>query len=283
MMIPLKINYRLILSLMVIGAFCLILLGVGVSVSAAEDKPRFVELESEHIDYDKVDDTEMVKSGSKVTVEIVLTNFSKVIDKSELIFESDLGVLPSIFVDGISERYRVPFTIDHRKVEEVRVTLVGNAPEVTMRKVDLGLLKITQKIADEEFLVIDIRRDVSSKIIEDALAAIREARAEIDAANLRIVNAEEAGLDVSVAKIRLELADEHLANSLRSYKAGMPEEALEGAGLALELAKEAKAEVEAAVGGRAIRDRAIIAVVIVLAAVMVVLLLRERQRRRGVY
>lgn len=284
-MLPLKINYRQILSLMLIGAFCLILLGVSVSVGVlvAEDNPRFVELKSVHISYDNVEGTEMVKSGSKVTVEIVLTNFSRLIDTSGLIIESDLGVPPGIFVDGVSKEYRVPFVVDHRTVEEVRVVLVGNAPEVNMRKVDLRLLKLTQKIGLEEYLLIDIIRDVSSRVIEDALAAIHEARAVIGAAGLAIADAEAEGLNVRDAEISLELADKYLDTSQRFYNDDMPKEALDAARSAFDSAKEAKALVDAAVGARAIRDKAIIGAVIVIVAVVVVLLLLERQRRRRVY
>lgn len=83
----------------------------------------------------------------------------------ELLFHSDLGVFPSIIVDGTPKEYKIPFVVDHKKVEEVKVTLSGDAPEVNKRKETVTLLNITQKIKDEEDSVIDIKRDVSSEII----------------------------------------------------------------------------------------------------------------------
>lgn len=109
-MIPLRNNHGYILALFVIGVLCLMPLCLSVCVAEDSPSPQFVKVKSVHIDYDKVYGTEMVKNGSKVTIEVVLTNFSKVVEgnKSELFFHSDLGVLPSIIVDGIPKEYKTP-------------------------------------------------------------------------------------------------------------------------------------------------------------------------------
>ena len=285
-MIPLGNNhgYRYyILSLMVIGALCL----MPLSVCVAEDSPspQFVKVKSVHIDYDKVPRTEMVKNGSKVFIEVVLINFSKVIEgnKSELFFYSDLGVQPSIIVDGMPSGYKAPFVVDHRTVKEIKVTLSGDAPEVNKRKENVTLLNITQKIKEEKYSVIEIKRDVSSRAIEDALNMWHEANATIAKANKAIIEAEEAGINVADAKKSLELANEYLNNSRQYYNEGRPEDALVEAEKARDSAKEAEYKVKSAVGGRTFTRYAIIAIIVVIAIVAVVLLLQQRQRRRGVY
>jgi len=257
-----------------------------MSVSAAGgENPQFVVIESEHIDYDEVYGTGMVKNGSKVTIEIVLTNFSKVVNESELIFDSKLKkTVWGISIDGSPEECRSPFTIDHIEVTEARITLTGDAPEVYKRtEVEITLLNITQKIKDEEDLVICIREHVTSEIIEDVIIAINNAREDIEKVNVTIANATEAGVDASVAKTSLELANEHLGNSQYLYNAGRQEEALEEAELALKSAKEAEEKAGSAVGGRTFRNYVIIAVVVVIAVVAFVFLLQQRSRKRGVY
>lgn len=278
-----KNNYRHILTLIVIGAFCL--MPLSMSVCIAEDTPQYLKIESLHVDYDKVAGTDMVKNGSKVTIEVVLANFSKVIEgnKSELLFHSDLGVFPSIIVDGVPKEYEIPFLVDHKKAEVVKVTLVGDAPEVNKRRDDVTLLNITQKIQDDEDLVIEIKRTVSSEIIEDAIIAINNAKEEIAIANEAVASADEAGLDVSSAEESLDLANEYLNNSLERYNGGWPGEALEEAERALASAHEAEDKAGSAIGGRTSRNYAIIAVVVVIAVVAFVLLIQQRKRKRGVY
>lgn len=290
-MIPLRNNHdhnhSRILTLFVIGVLCLMPLCLSVCVCVAEENPspQFVKVKSVHIDYDKVYGTDMVKNGSKVTIEVVLTNFSKVVagNKSELFFHSDLGVLPSIIVDGIPKEYKTPFVVDHRAVKEVKVMLSGDAPEVNKRRENVTLLNITQKIKEEEDLVKDIKRDVSSEAIEEALSMWHEANGTIAKANEAIDNAEEAGLNVADAKKSLELANEHLNNSQQYYNEGRPEEALVEAEKARDSAKGAEAKAGSAVGGRTFRNYAIIAVVAVVVIIVFVLLLQQRKRKRGVY
>jgi hypothetical protein len=282
-MIPLKINYRHILALIVLGVFCLAPLSIGVCV--AEETPQFVTVESVHVDYDEVQGTEMIENGSKVTVEVVLSDFSKVIEgnKSGLLFDSDLGVFPSIIVDGVPKDYASPFTVDHSKVEEVKVTLFGNAPPAYKRTENVTLLSITQKIQEKEYLVIEIKRDVSSEVIEDAVDAIFNAGEEIATANESIANAEEAGVNVDDAKTRLELANEHLTNAQQLYSEGRSEEAIEEAELALTSAQDAAAKAGSAVGGKTQRNYGIIAAVILIAAVAFIVVFQQRKRKRGVY
>jgi hypothetical protein len=282
-MIPLKINYRHILALIVLGVFCLAPLSIGVCV--AEETPQFVAVESVHVDYDKVYETEMIKNGSKVTVEVVLSDFSNVIEgnKSGLLFQTDLGKFPSISVDGVPKDYASPFTVDHNEDEEVQVTLIGNAPEAYKRTENVTLLSITQKIQEKEYLVIEIKRDVSSEIIEDAVIAIFNAGEEIAAANESIANAEEAGVNVDEAKTRLALANEHLTNARQLYNEGRSGEAIEEAELALTSAQDAAAKAGSAVGGKTQRNYGIIAAVIIIAAVAFIVVFQQRKRKRGVY
>lgn len=282
MVIPLRINYCNILVLTVIGAFCL--MALSMSVCVAEENPQFVEVKSEHIVYDEVSGTDLVKSGGKVSIEIVLTNFSQEIEgeESELLFESDLGVLPSIIVDGAPKEYQTPFTVNHKEVEEVKVTLSGDAPEVNKREPDVTLLKITQEIK-EEYPVINIKRDVSSEAIEEIIIAIDDAKEAIANAAVAIASAEAAGVNIADAETSLELANKHLDDSESFYFNGQLEEALVEAGSAMESAKDAEAKAGAAVGGKTQRNYGIIAAVVVIAVVVLVLLFLQWKKKRGVY
>ena len=281
-MSPLNVNYRLLIALLLVGLVGLWPLGIGLC--GAQEGGRFVTVESIHVDYDRVYNTEYVASGSKITIEVVLTNFSTGIagSKSELRFNSDLGISPSIIVDGTPKEFKIPFVVDHSKVQEVKVTLIGDAPDVTMRRDDVLLLNITQKVA-EEYTVVEIRRTVSTEAIEAAIVAINNANTSITQANEAIEAAEEQGLDVSDALISLELATEHLDNSQQLYFEGRAENATAEAELAKTAAQEAEAKAEAAVGGRTYRNYAIIGAIIVVLLVVVLVFLQQRRRKRGVY
>jgi tetrahydromethanopterin S-methyltransferase subunit B len=256
-----------------------------MGVCVAEETPQFVAVKSVHIDYDKVYETEMIKNVSKVTLEVVLSNFSKVIEgnMSGLLFQSDLGKFPSISVDGVPKDYASPFTVDHNEDEEVQVTLIANAPEAYKRKENVTLLKITQKIQEKEYSVIEIKRDVSSEMIEDTVNAIFNAGEGVAVANESIANAEEAGVNVDEAKTRFELANEQLTDAKQLYNEGRSEEALEKAELALASAQDAEARAESAVGGKTQRNYGIIVAVVIIAVVAFVLVLQQRKRKRGVY
>ena len=280
---PLENKYNHLLTLIVIGVFCVLPLSMGVCV--AEETPQFVAVESVHVDYDKVYETEMIKNASKVTIEVVLNDFSKVIEgnKSGLLFQSDLNKYPSISVDGVPKDYAIPFMVDHNEDEEVQVTLVGNAPEAYKRKENVTLLKITQKIQEKEYSVIEIKRDVSSELVEAAVNAIYNAEEGVAAANESIANAEAAGVNIDEAKTRFELANEQLTDSKQLYNEGRAGEALEKAELALASAQDAGGRAESAVGGKTQRNYGIIAAVVIIAVVALVLILQQRKRKRGVY
>ena len=71
---------------------CLVLgtipMSMSVSTAVAKEnsilpKSKFVDVASEHIDYEKVNG--MVKSGSGVSIRVVLTNISKEVEKLSLI------------------------------------------------------------------------------------------------------------------------------------------------------------------------------------------------------
>jgi hypothetical protein len=278
----LNVNYRVLIALLLVGLVGFVPLSI--SICGAQRDGQFVTVESVHVDYDKVPGTEYVESGGKIAIEVVLSNFSTGVagNKSELRFYSDLGVLPSIIVDGTPQGYKIPFVVDHSKVHEVKVTLIGDAPEVTTRRDDVLLLNITQKVA-EEYTVKEINKTVSSAAIEDAIAAFHDANKSIMQANAAIAEAAEQGLDVSAARISLELANEHLNNSQQMYFEGRPEAAVTEAEQAKTAAQEAEAKAAGAVGGRTYRNYAIIGVIIAVLLVVVVLFLQQRRRKRRVY
>lgn len=277
-----NVNYRLLIALLLVGLVGL--WPLGIVLCGAQEGGRFVTLESVHVDFEKVYNTEYVETGSKITIEVVLTNFSTGIagSKSELRFYSDLGVLPSIIVDGTPQGYKIPFVVDHSKVKEVKVELIGDAPNVATRTDDVILLNITQKVVDE-YQVVEIRRTVSAEAIEDAIVAIADARAELGRADTAVEAAKAQGLQVSESLIALELANEHLNNSQQLYFEGRPENATAEAGQAKRAAQDAEAKAAAAVGGRTYRNYAIIGVIIAVLLVVVVLFLQQRRRKRGVY
>jgi len=280
----LKINHSWILVLIVVGAFFLMPLSVSASDAVAKENPKFVELASQpSIKYEDI--SGMVKNASEVSISVVLTNFSKEIegDKSELFFRSDLeDTVWGISIDGSPKEYRSPFTIDHGKAGEVRITLTGKAPEVNKRKEDVTLLNITQKITDE-YSVIDIKKDVTSGIAEDALNAWYIAKKEIDKANWIIINATEDGVDVSDAETTLELANKCLNNSYRLYLDDSPEEALEEAELAENHAKEAELKARAVIELTMYRTYSILVVVAGIVIAALIFLRVKRGRKRGIY
>ncbi len=287
-MITLKIRYSYILVLIVVGAFFLAPImsvsGVGAEEQSNLREFMYVEVASEDIFYEKVYGTDMVKNGSKVSIEIVLTGFSKEIegDESELFFHSDLGVLPTITVDGSPREYETSFVVNHEEDEEVRVTLVGDAPEVNKQKENVTLLEITHKIK-EEYPLICIKRSVSSEIIKDAGKAWYEAKEDIEKASGIIANATKEGIKVDEAELNLKLANECLNNSMECYSRGEPEKALEEANLASDFAKVAEEKARTAMGLTTYKTYTILVAVVVIAIVAFVFLIGQRRRRRGIY
>ncbi len=277
-----KLLFSLILAFFLMS-ICMSVSEVVTAEQANLRESKYVEVAPEHVYHEKV--SGMVKNGSEVSISVVLTNFSKVIEgnKSELFFYSDLGVLPSIIVDGTPKEYKIPFVVDHRKVREVKVTLVRDAPEVNKRRENVTLLNITQKIKEEEYSVIDIKRHVTSEIIEDALSAWHKAEEAVEAANLTITNATKAKINVEEAKTTLKLAKEHLNNSLDFYNGGRPEEALREAELASVSAGDAKKLAESVKGARRIRNYGILAAVVIIAVVVLGLWAKKRSKKRRIY
>ena len=148
-----------------IGRHSLMLIVIGVlflapllSVNAASlPQSPFVSSEITNKDYVKVSGTEMVRNGSDVSIKVVLTNFSKEIEESELVFDSELedaGGLISVDSSPWEVLQRdSSYTVEHKRVEEdVVISWTGTAPEV--RTQDLRtLLNITQKTAEAEYSV----------------------------------------------------------------------------------------------------------------------------------
>ncbi|RZN36813.1 MAG: hypothetical protein EFT35_07630 [Methanophagales archaeon ANME-1-THS] len=257
-------------------------LALSIPVCGAKE---FVTVESVDLICETVYGTDMIKNGSQVSIKVVLSNFSKEIEGyTELIFYSDprLGVpYPGVSIDGIPKAY--PFIIDPRTAQKVTVTMIANAPEVNKRTEEpIVFLNITQKIK-EQYPVHEIKRHVSSEAIEDAIAAVNTAKTELEKAQEAIANATEAGINVADAKKTFALANEHLNNSQSLYNEGRPEQALLEAQLAIDSAKEAKGEAEAAIGGKTKGNITLVVAVVVIAVVAFLVLTKKRRKKRKIY
>jgi len=273
-------------------AFFLMSICMGVGAIAKEQanlqESKFVEVATriEYEDYDFFNSYGRVKNGSVVTIEVVLTNFSKPIDKSDLTFYSYFlekeNIEPTISVDGKSKEYKSPFTVNHGRDKEVKILVRGKAPEV--KKIEnITFLNITQGVKGEYCSVESIKRAVSSEIIEDAIIAIDEAREKLNSANWTIANATEKGTDVSEADTTFETASLYFKDAEEAYWDGWPKESIEAATNASYYAELAKQEAESAVGAKKHMSYGGLAVVAIIVIVVIVLLNRQRQRKRGIY
>jgi len=263
------------------------LMSICMSVGAIAKEPttlpksRSVDAEIKNIDYDEVYGTEMVKNGSEISIKVVLTNISKEINKSTLIFHSELvGAKGLIMEKGLKSGSS--YTLEHKGVGEVVVIWSGASPEVRKRTPYL-LLNITQETAEGKYLVVDIKRDVTSEISESAIIAIDEAREKLNSANGTIANATEKGIDVSEADTNFETASLYFKDAEEAYWEGWPKESIEAATNASYYAELAKRKAESAVGAKKHLNYGGLAVVAIIAIVVVVFLNRARRRKRGVY
>jgi hypothetical protein len=286
-----KINYRHLLALFLISAFCLMplcMVGIcAVDESTSLPESPFQKAEVTDIRYDEVYETGLVEGGSEVSIKVVFTNVSKELDESTLTFYSELeGAIGSISGEGLEEKALQSgrsYTLKHKNVvDEVVISWSGKAPEVGIRD-SYAFLSIAQETTEGSYSVITIEREVSSKAIEDAIVKIDNANQEIAKANVAIADAEDRDLDVEAAQTSLELANQHLNNANQFYGEGQPEEAIEEAGAAVTSAQDAAAKAGSAVGSRTYRNYGIIAVVIVVVVVVVVVFLQQMKRKRGVY
>jgi len=268
-------------------AFFLMSLCVSVSGVVAKEpttlpKSRSVDAEIKSIHYEMVYGTEMVKNGTEVSIKVVLTNISGEIGKSTLTFYSELegakgGIMEEVLKSGSS------YTMDPQKVgEEVTVIWSGAAPEVRKRT-PYTLLNITQETTEGEYLVVDIKKDVTSEISESAIIAIDEAREKLNSANGTIANATEKGTDVSEADTNFETASLYFKDAEEAYWEGWPKESIEAATNASYYAELAKQNAESAVGAKKHLNYGGLAVVVIIAIVVIVFLNRQRQRKRGIY
>jgi hypothetical protein len=257
-----------------------------LSVSAASlPQSPFVSSEITNKDYVKV--SGMVRNGSEVSIKVVLTNFSKEIAESELVFSSELEEAGGrIRVDdspwAVLQRDS-SYTVEHKEVEEeVVVSWTGTAPEV--RTQDLRtLLNITQKTAEAEYSVEAIREYVTSELIYEAVNAWNKAKEEIEKANRTISNATEAGFNVPDAEANLELAQVRLADSLDHYNGGRPGESLEAANEAYNYSKEAINLVGVKTGTREVITLVVVAVVAVIVGAALVLWYIAWRKKKGIY
>lgn len=278
-MLTKKILFSLIL------AFFLMSICMSVGAIAKEpttlQKSPFVTAEIKNIDYDVVYGTEMVKNGSEVSIKVVLTNISKEIDKSTLIFYSELVGAEGHIREEVLKSGS-PYTLEHKAVEEVVVIWSGTAPEVRKRT-PYTLLNVTQETTKGEYLVVDIKRDVTSEISESAIIAIDEAREKLNSANWTIANATEKEIDVSEADTTFETARLYFKDAEEAYWDGWPKESIEAATNASYYAELAKQKAESAVGAKKYISYGGLAVVAIIAIVVIVFLNRQRQKKRGVY
>lgn len=247
----------------------------------AKAKYKYVEATLEHIEYDEIHG--MVKNGSMVTLSVELTNFSKEIESSYFTLYSDLKEpTPGITIDGVSEKINLdsPFLISHREVKEVKITLTGKAPEVNKRE-NITLLSITQKIK-EKYSVLEVKRDVTSELIEKAITKIDKAGKQIEKANKTIANAKKRGIDTSDVEISLENAKLHKERSWDAYHKGNPKKALEEAKNASYFAMHAEEKAKSLIGSVKLRNYAIISGIIgiVIFALLFLYIRRRKEKRR---
>lgn len=278
-----EINNKYILVAIVVGAlFLMPLMSVSGVATKELTKSPFVKSEIKNIDYDVVSATELVKNGTEVSIKIVLTNISKEIGSSKLIFYSELVGAKGHIMDKVLQSGS-SYTMNHKNVgEEAVISWSGEAPEVK-RRGSFTLLNITQVTTEGEYLVESIIRGLSSEMTEKALNVYYKAKKAIEEANQTITNATEAGIEVEGATVSLELANEHLSNSLGHYNSGRQEKALEEAKQALTYAEEANNLVKGAEATTEIRNYGILAAVVVIIIVVLAFILMQRKRKRGIY
>ncbi len=263
-------------------SLCMSVSGVVAKEPTTLPKSPFVTAEIKSIHYEKVYGTEMVKNGTEVSIKVVLTNISGEIGKSTLTFYSELegakgGIMEEVLKSGSS------YTMDPQKVgEEVTVIWSGTAPEVRKRT-PYTLLNITQETTEGEYLVVDIKMDVTSEISESAIIAIGEAREKLNSANGTIANATEKGTDVSEADTTFETASLYFKDAEEAYWDGLPKESIAAATNASYYAELAKQKAESTVGAKKYLNYGGLAVVAIIAIVVFVFLIRQRQRKRGIY
>lgn len=268
---------------MVVVVLCFMpLMSVSGAATKEPTKSPFVKSEIKNIDYDVVKETERVKNCTEVSIKIILTNVSKEIRSSELIFYSELVGAEGHIKDKVLQSGSVYMLNPEIVGEEAVISWSGEAPDVKKRG-SFTLLNITQQTMEGQYPVESIMRDVSSERIEDALNVWYKAREVIEGLNQTLTNASEKGINVERAITKFELAMEHLNNSLGYYNMGMQKEALEGAKQALVHAEEANNLTKSAEISSEIRNYGIIAAVVVIIVVVLAFILMQRKRKRGIY
>jgi len=281
--IVLKIYHKYVLIAIVVGAlfFVPLMSGSGAATKELTESP-FVKSEIKNIDYEEVSGTERVKNCTEVSIKIVLTNISKEIGSSKLIFYSELVGAEGHIRDKVLQSGSI-YTVNPKLVgEEAVVSWSGEAPDVK-RRGSFTLLNITQETTEGQYPVESIIRDVSSEMIEDALNVWYKAKKAIEEANETITNASEKGIIVAGATTKFELARELLNKSLGHYNRGMQDAALEEAKRALVNAEAANNLTKGAETTSKIRNYGILAAVVVIIVVVLAVILMQRKRKRGIY
>ncbi|MHC1635300.1 MAG: hypothetical protein ACXQTS_01575 [Candidatus Methanospirareceae archaeon] len=271
-----KVNHFRVLSSFLVIA--LLLTSMQTSASFEMEKSKFVEAKLEDIKYDSIGG--LVKNGSIVSLSVVLSNFSKEVGSSQIILNSSLEKpTPGIAVNGESKEINInePFPIEHKEVREVRITLSGKAPEVDKRK-NITILNITQTTTEGTYLVLEVKREVTSELIEKAITEMNRAMKKIEMANWTIANATRLGADVSDARISLESAELYLEKGWEAYREERPEEALEAAENASYFAMVAKEKANTAIKSVKFRNYGVISAVIGIIVIVLLFLYKKRRR-----
>lgn len=217
----------------------------------------------------------------RVSLEVVLGEVSPaLITPTELQFETKLeGPIWTILVNGemayTRDVHKFDFIFDHSEYDEVTITLVGRAPIVHVREPTV-LMDIKQ-IAPETFDIHLMGANVTSELIEDALAAIFKAVGQIDRAEKAIADAEDAGADVTVAIAYLQTARSFHNSSDALYRAAQMNESIAMSVNAYENAVKAQDSAEAALGAHGLWAN-ITTIGIILAIIVIALVVYSKRR-----
>lgn len=266
-----RLTGRTILSILVI----LILLSSAVMPVSAQSNFRVV---SEEI----IPDRDLMVEDMIYLVVVLEEVTPALITDAELRLETEIeGPIWTILVNGevvdTRDVLKFDFTFNHSEHDEVMIKLIGRAPMVHVRE-PIVLMDIEQ-VVPEVFDIHLIEANVTSELIEDALASIFKAMDQIDRAEKSIADAEDAGADVTGAIVHLQTARNFHNSSHALYMAAQMNESIAMSVNAYENAAKAQDSAEAAVGAH--RLWADITIIGILLAIIVIALVVYSKRRWG--
>ena len=176
------------------------------------------------------------------------------------------------------------FSFDHAAFDNMTIKLDGTAPEVE-KKTPIVLMKI--KIGDDVMTSISV--DVTTEEFIGVDRAILDARGQITLAQEKITEAEDAGADVTAAKVFLDQAKGSLENARAFYDLGKMNKSKAAAsdayGAAVQAYNSAEKAMKEHAGGLALvalgKYGIIAGIVIALLIVAVIAVKRRRWDRLG--